>query len=58
MVMVAKPQTMTQYVRPMTKGATLGVMNGFAGSRTDQITRPWEEISYQWNKMIGRGNIQ
>lgn len=40
MVMSAKPQIMTAYASPMAKGAAEGVMKGFAGSRTAQMTIP------------------
>jgi len=40
MVISAKPQTIAAYAMPITKGALAGLMKGFAGSRTAQITMP------------------
>jgi hypothetical protein len=39
-VTLANPHIILAYARPMINGADDGVTNGFAGSRTDQITIP------------------
>lgn len=45
MVTLAKPQIISAYARPITKGAVVGDTNGFAGSSAAQMTIPFQCVS-------------
>jgi hypothetical protein len=44
LVTSANPQIITAYPRPMVQGAEVGETKGLAGSRTDQMMRPYRGL--------------